>query len=1681
MMKKILSIALALIMALTMLPVLPVTSSAEDMHTEITFTVENTSGSTFKISRSSSDVAQTVRYRTVSGTAIPGIHYTEKLGTLSFGTGETSKTVTVTETSISNITGADKYQTKSSARYYTLEVFNNIGQTLATCKRTLTSYSSNISVSSYKNKVHDGNFTFTSGGVSYSKPRLADANICGNAFDCYESNGYITIRNYLKDISVISSDTTVTDAGYAQAAYSASTNSIISNTGISREYLVDAGAKMHLKPFLQMHEVNDGYQYIQILVDNPDGCDTGAGSGKPGTPSASAYMCGFEHDSGDSSIYSFPYRSSDNGRFETSETSLNNFVQQNIRSGYSIHAETAGLVVPASAETITFRLNASGDDKDNWVCEYLKLRGMVVDETAPAIKNIYFHSGEYYPGQKMTLSVHTSEVLTKMPTYINTSFGSFHYTSDNGTNVAVYEGAVSGTAGTAFKINGFNYSSYEFVDLIGNSAAPNISKTYSGTTIASYPSPAYVNNTLQITNLRELQFFLQTAASNPSVNAVLLNDINVNPNGSYDTSLQELGTSSNGYLGTFDGNGHTISGDFLLYTSFISKLGTTGVVRNLKLDVGRKYYSSGANAYLCTENYGTIEKCEVVGPELSSVISNSVDSIAVIASKNYGTVRNCKATGNYTIDQGNTTGTKPSVAGIVGTNYGTVEGSLFGGRIVVDLPYNGKLNTVCTKNESGGTITNCYGFYSSGMDYDCYYTNNGTVTATEKVTEAQLASGEVAYKLNGGVTDGTQVWYQNIDNNQTPDTVAQYSGGTVYTHGSIYTNNNAHVIEYVPAVEPTCTSDGSIAHYSCTVQGCEFYSSDENGENPTTSEAVTIPATGHNWTAAVYSWELENGTWECAAERHCLNNSEEIETETVAATGVQSTSPACTANGVTIYTATFTNDAFEEQIKAENDIPAFGHNFTAEWSWNGFESATAVITCSRCNETHTAQAVITQSYDVYTASATYEGQTFTDSVIDTTFHQQIYLGDNTVNATAGENVYCFTAPETAEYRFSFNESYEKCLRGTNNQLISSACCLTFVDGSPIYYTYAQLSAGEICKLYVETDEAVTDLSVNVSETTIPQDYYMLSCNSNLGSDIVNCYDETNEKRLLYTAAYHDFRLVADIPEGYYISSIDFTDENGNALELEAYYFDITHCTVYTMPETDVYIYVTFSEISEVNQWGDNITWSFNEDYNVLTLSGTGAVQDGLVVNGSDSYYPWHDLCEGEDIIVNVEDGITSLPSGMFTDSYEVYIVLPVSITNLDKNSLSSFWSASVYYIGSKEEWKEITGLNYCGSYNITYDYTEPDRSVLEAVVEKAENEYKAEDYTQSSYNTFCSLRNNAKSYLYRPATQQEIDNVIERAIDSFYSLVPLLKLTVTFENGTVDGFVSGETVTYAMGDTVTLSANSDYGYQFNGWYNTVSHRIVSNNMVYTFKISSNTKLEPLFKESTTVTLTFANESGYIIKRISKTRNEWNNVSSLDEYLPPVPYQLGYTNGSWTNIDLMAALEALRFGNDYTVYPNYEDYDPFLYGDPVANGNTPALDLNYEYNSTSSVGSFIMAADIPSNCNVQEVGIAFYYKKADKFDPTDFLLLLNNKTLASTFDNFNDYLYIVNIRNFTSKYNWAARGYITYIDRYNSFKTVYSNQINIVDCHDADINEDPTDPGHEEPEDPIDPGDREEGE
>lgn len=47
------------------------------------------------------------------------------------------------------------------------------------------------------------------------------------------------------------------------------------------------------------------------------------------------------------------------------------------------------------------------------------------------------------------------------------------------------------------------------------------------------------------------------------------------------------------------------------------------------------------------------------------------------------------------------------------------------------------------------------------------------------------------------------------------------------------------------------------------------------------------------------------------------------------------------------------------------------------------------------------------------------------------------------------------------------------------------------------------------------------------------------------------------------------------------------------------------------------------------------------------------------------------------------------------------------------------------------------------------------------------------------------------------------------------------------------------------------------------------------------------------------------------------------------------------------------------------------------------------------------------------------------------------------------------IYIINMHNMTSTYNWAARGFVTYYDSNGNLVSEYSNQINIIDRQNTD--------------------------
>ena len=345
-----------------------------------------------------------------------------------------------------------------------------------------------------------------------------------------------------------------------------------------------------------------------------------------------------------------------------------------------------------------------------------------------------------------------------------------------------------------------------------------------------------------------------------------------------------------------------------------------------------------------------------------------------------------------------------------------------------------------------------------------------------------------------------------------------------------------------------------------------------------------------------------------------------------------------------------------------------------------------------------------------------------------------------------------------------------------------------------------------------------------------------------------------------------------------------------------------------------------------------------------------------------------------------------------------------------------------------------------------------DFEVLEYVIEMI-NALSADDYSQESYNALIALLNTVPDDL-SSLSQTEVDAYATQLLEGMYNLVAYLNLSLSAENGAYtvtvnDSQSSNSSYSVLYGDSVTVNAQANDGYKFVGWYDTVSGIYKSNNAEYTFKMTANTSLKAVFVQEDSATLTFTTYSNWIEKEITNTVTQWNEITSIEDLLPEVPYRYGYSNGRWV-YDNDEVLAKLRAGENVSIVAEYDADDTSLPTPPSPDGDTPVLDLYYKLDADENIGSFVMAAGLPENCKVESIGIAFYYDNANRFDPTRFGLLINNKTFESSFstEELED-TYIVNVERFTSKDNWAARGYVTYYDSEGNLKTVYSDQINIV--------------------------------
>lgn len=415
---------------------------------------------TFEITRDHTGTSETVSYRAVSISALAGVHFDDTYGNLTFGVNEDSKTVQVQERSVGSIPDF-AYQYQGTERKYRLEVVDQGGFYLAHCDRTL----------SYGNSYKVTSSSFAEKSVTVNS---------GNSI-------------------------TVTDAGYNQSIHTISIDNYKSSLE-NQAYLTSVEANLRMKVEFDAAEKDDGYQYIQILV-NSTGCDTGAKDGNPGTISYSKYMAGFGHKPSSKyttyAKYAFPVTSAGNNcsavdpawNFSPYNNTVGKLYTQKFKSN-SDRATDGRLNLGAlsSVSSLRLRFDASGNNDDTWYAKNVTAKIQAVETTRPTvISNSYqINPGTHRKGNDVYVSVAFSEIVVVTGTpYLTTNWGQLNYYAGSGSNVLTFKGTIGDSASGALSVSSHSGT---IRDLCGNSLSGAISHDYIGTDIVSDYSYSIICN-----------------------------------------------------------------------------------------------------------------------------------------------------------------------------------------------------------------------------------------------------------------------------------------------------------------------------------------------------------------------------------------------------------------------------------------------------------------------------------------------------------------------------------------------------------------------------------------------------------------------------------------------------------------------------------------------------------------------------------------------------------------------------------------------------------------------------------------------------------------------------------------------------------------------------------------------------------------------------------------------------------------------------------------------------------------------------------------------------------------------------------------------------------------------------------------------------------------------------------
>ena len=349
------------------------------------------------------------------------------------------------------------------------------------------------------------------------------------------------------------------------------------------------------------------------------------------------------------------------------------------------------LIIPIELTSLYVRLNASGNSgSDEWAAKNVIAHIQAIDGTAPTKSAVSVNPGRHAKGNTVYVSVAFSEIVTVSgtPTLTTTSdnhWGSLTYVDGSGTNVLTFSTTIPQDATGSLNITGLSGT---VKDLAGNSLSGGVTASSVCTLDDDF---AYTINDFQQEggnyliktheDLIGLAGYVNGGGDTNNKTFLQVADIafahttDWNNANSTENNYTAIGTYNNPFLGTFDGQGYTVSGIRIYrggtsnsdyYQGLFGAVKNGGTVKRVTLSDARITGYNEVGGIAAHTYYSSIEDCTVdANVCIHAVQSNTYDHGGIVGYNQAGPVNRCISRATLTV--ANSSGCK-DFGGIVGLN-----------------------------------------------------------------------------------------------------------------------------------------------------------------------------------------------------------------------------------------------------------------------------------------------------------------------------------------------------------------------------------------------------------------------------------------------------------------------------------------------------------------------------------------------------------------------------------------------------------------------------------------------------------------------------------------------------------------------------------------------------------------------------------------------------------------------------------------------------------------------------------------------------------------------------------------------------------------------------------------------------------------------------------------------------